>query len=83
MASIVERAHREQQVAVEIVELDSRADASLRELAAKAAAYVQAARVARDRLRQRRDVGFDVRAVDADVDECLGGGLSREPGRDD
>jgi hypothetical protein len=42
---------------------------------------VQAACVALDVLRQRRDGGVDVRAVDAEVDEPLGSGVSRERGR--
>ena len=50
------------------------------ELAAKPDAEVQAARVARDVVGQRRDVGFDVRRVDADVDEYLGRGFAaRDP----
>jgi hypothetical protein len=43
---------------------------------------VHAARVGCDLVGQRRDVGFDVRAVDAYIDESFGGGFPRQTRRD-
>ena len=77
---VVERADGEEQVAVDVVELDARADAAVRKLASHAGAQVHAALARRD-ARERRDVGFDVHAVQPEVEENVGAGVRRRQNR--
>ena len=80
MPAVVERTHGEQQVAVQVIELDARADAAPRQLAAQTGTQVNTA-LRRDRVRQRRHVGLDSRAVQPEIDKNLGGGRRRQRGQ--